>query len=1196
VELPAGIKLPESASRTNAPASPEEKRLQELLKLQFDRRPAAVLETLAKQAAGKAETNEVQRFQADVVTGNWMAVKEFIAKLPETNAPQVYKYLLQTLDKAPSTPTPGAPPEMPGQPGNRPPPQPVLFPQDILALADASPEDLKEEQVELLGKLLTKALSRGNFIDPFLASLEAGTPRLGGKDPKKRDLSVKLLIAANRLSDAGKFLPPLEPALEKKDIAAIDLHARYLTALGKQKVETNSVESARKAWDLTQIILSATNTPAKEREQGLNRTLELMPLLTRETGTNWLKETFRQKPDQGMALLAAAGTQVAQSGSNRDTETRRKNLELQRRVVDALLAVTSGGTNRWDSALNVLALGWMQEAEYSKNRPMQRRPTMYPEFDPYGNQIYFDGMQQNYQDPNQLPAIPIDQLLPTAPADAWLAALEKSVLPRMRILLAELHLKIDEDQKALPYLEAVAADQPKAALSLANDLLRGWARSHDPNSQMPMNRYGPYGMVYYGPGSPYGMNPQGTPLTRAMQVRNIADLSKLLNQLQNLPIPPLDQKVVVSAFSAAHSRAEVFRLEDIEKVFGPIPDMKSDTLAEILQTMRERLAGQWRAPRVQQDAKTKRSDKEIEAEVTRGYELVMGLIQRGLDKVPDDWRMNLVYGAALFDWAEFDYGKKVDLAIYVEKRDRAFKSFERAAALYAAKAPELEDKDQTPQVFQQWFNATLGASDLAYLTRQTEPNTNHLDKIRAALFGLPPEIVDRHVAAFGKGLSDSINTLKPELKPRYLRAGIRIVGDHESANEARKLATYYDDLLQEITLDVRVDGDTTVGHNRPFGLFVALRHTEALGRESGGFGKYLQNQQNSGNFYYNPYGKPPVNYRDDFEKQVREKFAESFEILSVSFHEDKVQARGYGRPGWRETPYAYVTLKAKDGSVDRISPLQLDLDFFDRRGQVVLPVASQVQLIDARPDQAGPRPLKKVEVLQILDERDLAKRTLSLEIKASAHGLLPDLKELLDLDVPGCKVGKVEDKGLVISKMDAEGEEVAPISERNWLVSLALDPAQGSTVSFSFPKARIEGMTLTFKRYIDADLAEVKPEVALAGLTLGPRSFWTWLAPSLGVTIFAIIAAWWWRKRIAPSAVEEAAAYTVPSQLTPFNVLNLLRRIHADQKLALKAEQRQELGEAISELQQYFFDRPGDHKNGQPNLEQIARRWVSSSS
>src|SRR5262249_53580426 len=146
--------------------------------------------------------------------------------------------------------------------------------------------------------------------------------------------------------------------------------------------------------------------------------------------------------------------------------------------------------------------------------------------------------------------------------------------------------------------------------------------------------------------------------------------------------------------------------------------------------------------------------------------------------------------------------------------------------------------------------------------------------------------------------------------------------------------------------------------------------------------------------------------------------------------------------GWRETPYAYLLLKAKDGAVDRIPVLQLDLDFFDRRGQVVLPIASQVQLIDARPSQAGLRPLKNVELLEVLDDRDLAKGLLTLEFKASAHGLLPELNELIDLAVPGFKVAKNEDKGLSITKMDAESDEVAPISERNWVVNLSRDGSE----------------------------------------------------------------------------------------------------------------------------------------------------------
>jgi hypothetical protein len=99
--------------------------------------------------------------------------------------------------------------------------------------------------------------------------------------------------------------------------------------------------------------------------------------------------------------------------------------------------------------------------------------------------------------------------------------------------------------------------------------------------------------------------------------------------------------------------------------------------------------------------------------------------------------MNLSRAAVYFDLAEFQYGKKVDLAIYVEKREEAFSGFERAAARYAAALSGIEEKDQAPKVYQQWFNANLGASDLAYVTRQQEPETNQLQRIRAAILSLP---------------------------------------------------------------------------------------------------------------------------------------------------------------------------------------------------------------------------------------------------------------------------------------------------------------------------------------------------------------------------------------------------------------------------------------------------------------------------
>jgi hypothetical protein len=44
---------------------------------------------------------------------------------------------------------------------------------------------------------------------------------------------------------------------------------------------------------------------------------------------------------------------------------------------------------------------------------------------------------------------------------------------------------------------------------------------------------------------------------------------------------------------------------------------------------------------------------------------------------------------------------------------------------------------------------------------------------------------------------------------------------------------------------------------------VNLKHTRDIERESGGFGRYLQNQ-NSMSYSYN-YGRPTADYRDRFE-------------------------------------------------------------------------------------------------------------------------------------------------------------------------------------------------------------------------------------------------------------------------------------------------------------------------------------------
>src|SRR5690606_8645636 len=122
------------------------------------------------------------------------------------------------------------------------------------------------------------------------------------------------------------------------------------------------------------------------------------------------------------------------------------------------------------------------------------------------------------------------------------------------------------------------------------------------------------------------------------------------------------------------------------------------------------------------------------------------------------------------------------------------------------------------------------------------------------------------------------------------------------------------------------------------------------------------------------------------------------EVRSITFADPKVSSRGDPEPGWRVTPYAYVLLKARGPEVDKLPALSLDLDFLDTSGYAVLPIASAPLPLDARPAVGDPRPLARAEVAMTLDERRAGDGLLVLEVQAKAHGLLPPLGELLDLD------------------------------------------------------------------------------------------------------------------------------------------------------------------------------------------------------
>lgn len=441
---------------------------------------------------------------------------------------------------------------------------------------------------------------------------------------------------------------------------------------------------------------------------------------------------------------------------------------------------------------------------------------------------------------------------------------------------------------------------------LVDEFLRIWTQNHDPNANRNRTNY--Y-MFNYG----YSRRAEGIPLARSKQDRNLRELAALVKRLRALPLRELNEKLLAKAFTTCHSSAEVYRLDAIETVFRSLDDVGPDTLAELSQQMRSNLIGVWRQPAEQRENQTKRKQKDIQAEVLRGYDVARAVIDRGLEKYPQHWSLQLAKASLEHDENNYRSELSPD-SQFSENRENAFEGFKTAAASYAEKVAELKEEEQSTTAYELWYYASLGACDLTHINAEKVPDLRQPAHIREAMLALPGEVAERHIAMFSNSLFTRMSAVSPAVKFRYVRSGLEIVGNHKQAREARKVYDYYNDLVTEIKLESVIDGTDAVGHGAPFGVFVNLRHTREIERESGGFGRYLQNQNNGR--YYN-YGRPLENYRDKFEEVVQQSLGEHFEVLSVTFQSDDVNSKATQEYGWRVTPYAYLLVKAVDRKLTR---------------------------------------------------------------------------------------------------------------------------------------------------------------------------------------------------------------------------------------------------------------------------------------
>ena len=1198
----------------------------------------------AKNDEAAAVKKKVEAFTRNVVLAKWDEIKTSLDAMKTANAEKVYTHLLTSLAASEMKFPDGLSEQMIQQlkQMNRreTPPQSFLTPEDILQLTEISPRSIEivikadkedgsvseaegeskkkakskelktesassEEEVVQEGEekegeekegeeevaavdhlpaiatLFSIAKRNGHSFVAVVSRMKEGTRHFGLDDRIKRLTAAQLLLQSQMIDEAESFLPDWEDEATQSDVPALKIWSQIALSRHQEKGVAIWLE---KAWKINQFIVAAKKLDEGDRENAINNLVTLSSKVDKEVGQKWLDESFTEAPERGMEILKNLGSQSASYATQADSydeNTRFKLLTLQNEAVERLIELSPDKLEPWSPALTLLASNWLAEAQTTLKHSTEGGGNSYMSVDMYGNYYWVDEQQYNrrWSGRAQPTPISINNVLQITPSKKWQTQISESLTSKMKLSTAELKIMGNREDEAFPEIEAIAVDDAEEGERLVEKFLRSWIASHDPNTEK--RRRNPY-IYYYG----FDQKADAIPLTRSKQERNLEDLAGWVDRIKKLDKVDVDEDLLSQAFTTCHSKAEIFQFDAVKKVFGNLEDLKPETIATLCNRMRTGLSEQWRSVKLQEEKQTKRKLPEIQKGVVEGYVTGLKLADDALVGSPDNWELNLAKACLMYEQNAYSQSieKRSDFS---DRRDAAFAQFKTAADCYAAAARTLEKKDQSTDVYDYWFYAALGACDLGKVSSKTVPDHRQYAEIRKAMDSLGGVLAEDHVSKVANNLFTRMSPIKPEIKFGYLRGGFEIIGDHPRATEAKALYDYYKDLVSEIKLEVAVDGNADVGHGEPFGAYVNLLHTEEIERESGGFAKYVQNQ-NSGWYSYN-YGRPTENYRDKFNEMIDIALEKHFEVVSVTFiSPDEMDSKPLETDGWRTTPFAYVVLKAIGAEVDRIAPLRIDMDFLDTSGYVVIPVESPAVVVDASSETVTDRPVSDLVITQTLDERMAQEGKIVVEVSATAKGLVPPLDQILKLDQENFEVVDVEDQGVLASKFDDESNTPQILSERSWSVEYRGVEGKGESADFDFGVPVMADITSNYQRYQDADLVDVEPTVSLDrkyGSSAG-WSFW-WALPLLAV--IAVLAVLLWRGK----PVEQSQArFEVPEEINPFTVLTVLRDIK--QRNGISDQQSEALNHSINRVESFYFGRSQQDLAAE-DLKALAEQWVRES-
>ena len=1015
--------------------------------------------------------------------------------------------------------------------------------------------------------LLKKAATRGS-TRTLLQRLEAGVGQFGGSDPENRARACDLLVAAELHAEAKPYLEPL-PAEGEASAELRIRHGLYHRAVAAKETELmmkreHQIESA----DLFSSVAEDSTVDAKERTRSVTLLTPLLPDLPHTWTSSWRQRVFDDSGEVGQALLSQLGSQARAQIQNRGSNPgiRLKILQSIRVAVDTLLDQIGDDIGPWQASIDALAIAFSDEANLSLGKPV--------------------ALPANRRASQKIR--PRD-LVDATPDQRWLRAIAPSLRQACALATIACAARADEPDRAMDALRALVDDPAVDTSELASVLISEWSRNLDPNrpdDDFFERRVVTSSGVFF---NSFG-GQRSAPLTRSKQRRSLRHLGEVVAELREMKVPDLDWAALVDAFAASHSQAEVYLREDIEALFGPVDQLPVAVAEQLAQGMWRQLQRNWRSPELQQSKGTRRTTEELQQEVERGYQLGLLLTSHARDKEPKSWQAPMLAGNLRFDLAEYWHELDPDLERYVPQREAAFARYADAVRIYSEQFNAgQESRAVTPHL--QWFISALGATELGFLTMTTKPENDQVGLLEGALAQLPDEEQVLHRGLFASAVESSVGQVKADMKSRFVRHAMRVIGDHPLGRGTRRLARLYQDLESEVELAISLDGSNEVGTD-PFGVRVALRYTDSLEREAGGFDLYLRNM------VYVPMAPQPMNYRDDFETRLREAFDEHFTIEALQFNSPDSKPYSFQRPGWMEQAFAYLILRAKDRSVDLLPEVRIDLDFRDGTdGSVRVPVVSPILPILAS-SSSGPRPTAGTNQVEIaLDGRELESGKLKLEIIANGLGVLPDLdgilpgwkKQITDAGYSLAEVDGLLDNGLNVVKLDPEALPIVPESERSWTIHLVTPEVSESSVVFHFPDAA-EGTELICKNYEDFDIVTL--EQPMATLKIPSKGLPDWAIIAIGTIVAALL--FFLLNRNKKVAVVAEPRWKMPEEVSPLSVAHLLRSIES-QRALIDNEQLPHLREEVASIEARYFSEDGGAKIDLPALQESAQQWIARS-